>query len=68
MPGVVWRLLSARSPLERHGQVDGFEGARRIVVRSVDGRPFPLQVDGDFIGTLTEAVYGVDDAPLYVVA
>jgi diacylglycerol kinase family enzyme len=68
MPGVVWRLLSARSPLPGHGQVDGFEGARRIVVRSADGRPFPVQVDGDFIGMVTEAVYGVDDAPLHVVA
>ena len=68
MPGVLWRLFSARATLGRHRQVDGFAGARRIVVRSVDGRPVPLQVDGDFIGAVTEAVYGLDPAPLHVVA
>jgi hypothetical protein len=28
----------------------------------------PLHVDGDYIGDVTEAVYGVDDAPLHVVS
>ncbi len=68
MPGVLWRLFSARARLERHRQVDGFTDVRDIVVRSVDGRPVPLHVDGDYIGDVTEAVYGVDEAPLFVVS
>jgi diacylglycerol kinase family enzyme len=68
MPGVLWRLFSARARLERHRQVDGFRESRSIVVRSTDGREVPLHVDGDYIGNVTEAVYGVDDAPLHVVS
>jgi diacylglycerol kinase family enzyme len=68
MPGVLWRLFSARARLERHRQVDGFRDSRSIVVRSTDGREVPLHVDGDYIGDVTEAIYGVDDAPLHVVS
>jgi diacylglycerol kinase family enzyme len=68
MPGVMFRLLSKRAELARHRQVDGFTGARELIVRSTDGRPVPLHVDGDYIGDVTEAVYRVDDAPLHVVA
>ena len=45
MPGILYRLFSARAKLDRHRQVDGFAGAGEIVVRSVDGRPVPLHVD-----------------------
>ena len=63
------RLLSARAPSSsRHRQVDGFADAREVVVRSVDGHPVPLQVDGDYIGDVTEAEYSVDEAPLFVVS
>jgi diacylglycerol kinase family enzyme len=68
MPGVLWRLFSARAQLSRHRQVDGFDGVRDLVIRSTDGRPVPLHVDGDYIGDVTEAVYGVDEAPLRVVS
>jgi diacylglycerol kinase family enzyme len=68
MPGVLWRMFSARARLARHRQVDAFSGARRLVVRSTDGRPIPLHVDGDYIGDVTQAEYHVDDAPLHVVA
>jgi diacylglycerol kinase family enzyme len=68
MPGVLWRLFSSRARLERHRQVDGFAGARDLQVRSSDGRPVPLHVDGDYIGDVTEAAYRVDEAPLHVVA
>ena len=61
MPGVLYRLFSARAKLERHRQVDGFTGVRDLVVRTTDGRPIPLQVDGDYIGDVTEAVYRVDE-------
>ena len=68
MPGVLWRLFSSRARLTRHRQVDGFSGVRGLVVRSVDGRPVPLHVDGDYIGDVTEAVYDVDAAPLRVLS
>jgi diacylglycerol kinase family enzyme len=68
MPGILYRLFSARAELDRHRQVDGFAGVEEVVVRSVDGRPVPLHVDGDHIGDVTEAVYGVDEAPLHVVS
>ena len=68
MPGVLWRLFSPRARLARHRQIDGFTNVHELVVRSVDDRPVPLHVDGDYIGDVTEAVYGVDDAPLHVVS
>jgi diacylglycerol kinase family enzyme len=68
MPGVLWRLFSARARLARHRQVDGFAGVGELTVRSIDGRPVPLHVDGDYIGDVTEAVYSVDVAPLRVVS
>jgi diacylglycerol kinase family enzyme len=68
MPGVLWRIFSQRARLVRHRQVDGFSGAREIVVRSVDGTPVPLQVDGDHIGDVDEAVFGVDETGLRVVS
>jgi diacylglycerol kinase family enzyme len=68
MPGVLWRLFSARARLTRHRQVDGFSRVRQIVVRSIDGRPVPLHVDGDYLGDVAHAAYGIDPAPLYVVA
>jgi diacylglycerol kinase family enzyme len=68
MPGVLYRLFSARAQLERHRQVDGFAGARDVVVRSADGRPVPLHVDGDYIGDVTEATFGIEPGALRVVS
>lgn len=68
MPGVLRRLFSARAPLGDHRQVDPFSGTQELRVRSLDGRPIPLHVDGDYIGDVTEAVYGVDPTPLRVVS
>jgi hypothetical protein len=68
MPGVMYRLFSAKAKLEKHRQVDGFTGVHDVVVRSVDGRAVPLHVDGDYIGDVTEARYSVDEQPLRVVS
>jgi diacylglycerol kinase family enzyme len=68
MPGILWRLFSARARLTRHRQVDGFTGITDLVVRSADDRPVPLHVDGDYIGDVTRALYRVDDIPLRVVS
>ena len=48
-----------KARLTRHRAVDGFTGAAEISVRSDRGRALPLQVDGDHIGDVTEATYGI---------
>src|SRR5439155_643943 len=50
MPTLIARLFSARArTVQRHRQIEGFPGIDYAHVVSTDG-PFPLQVDGDFIG------------------
>jgi diacylglycerol kinase family enzyme len=39
-----------------------------LTVRSADGRPLPLQVDGDFLGEVEEARYSILPRALNVVA
>jgi diacylglycerol kinase family enzyme len=68
MPTVIWRIFSARARMVRHRQVDGFDGCDDIVVRSVNERPIPLQVDGDYIGDVTEARFGIEPGALRVVS
>jgi diacylglycerol kinase family enzyme len=67
MPTVVWRLFSKRAQMARHRQVDGFTGASTIRIRSVGDRPVPLQVDGDYIGDVTEALFTIEPGGLRVV-
>ena len=43
-------------------------GAHELTVRSADGRPLPLQVDGDYIGTAPEVRFPVAPGSLCVVA
>ena len=37
-------------------------------VRSRDQRPLPLQVDGDYIGEVSEAEFTVSDAGILVIS
>ena len=50
MPTVIRRAFSPRARIVRHRKVTGFSGVSEVVVRSVDDRPVPYQVDGDFVG------------------
>jgi diacylglycerol kinase family enzyme len=68
IPTLLWRGLSRRPQFSRHRQVHPFSGLDRIHVRSLDGRPLPLQVDGDHIGEVHETEFGVLPAGLLVVA
>src|SRR4051794_40747725 len=68
MPTVIWRVFSKRFRLSRHRAVDGFTGVAELTVHSTDGRPIPLQVDGDHIGDVTEATYGIAPHALPVVS
>jgi diacylglycerol kinase family enzyme len=68
MPTVIWRVFSKRARLSRHRAVDGFTGVEELVVRSIDGSGLPLQCDGDHIGDVTEARFGIAPRALAVVS
>jgi diacylglycerol kinase family enzyme len=68
MPSIAWRAFSPRARVTRHRQVTGLAAFEELVVRSADGRPLPLQVDGDYLGEIEEARYGIMPAALTVVA
>jgi len=68
VPTIIWRALSKHAHFTRHRQVHAFTGASGLRVSSLDDRPLPLQVDGDYIGEADEAVFRVTPAGLLVVA
>jgi diacylglycerol kinase family enzyme len=68
LPPVAWRALSKRSHVNRYRQIHAFSGLRGLQVRSVDDHPFPVQVDGDFIGEVDEASFTVIPGGLLVAA
>lgn len=68
LPTVLWRAFSGNaSTVARHRQISGFPATTTARVRALDDRPFPLQVDGDFIGQFDEVEYGVQPRGLAVV-
>jgi diacylglycerol kinase family enzyme len=68
MPFIAWRAFSRRARLTRHRQISSFRDVTTLTVCSADERPLPLQVDGDYIGEVSEARYSVLPRALYVVA
>jgi diacylglycerol kinase family enzyme len=68
IPTVTARLLSDHLKVAKHRRVEARSGLTSLTVSSTDGRPVPIQVDGDHIGEATEAVFGVDHHALNVVA
>jgi diacylglycerol kinase family enzyme len=68
IPTITWRALSRRVRLSRHRRVHPFSGQHRLRVRSLDGRPLPLQVDGDYIGEVQDAEFGVTAGGILVVS
>ncbi len=74
MPTLIPRLFSERRPAARHRQIDHLEGVAAATVSSIsetgDGttRPFPVQVDGDYIGERTEIELRIEPTALTVVA
>jgi diacylglycerol kinase family enzyme len=68
VPTVSARLLSKNLRMADHRRVSGFTTSDDVLVVSADGRPVPLQVDGDYIGDGVEAVVGVWPGALRVVA
>jgi diacylglycerol kinase family enzyme len=68
VPTLLWRIFSQTSRVPRHRQIEPFSDLRAARVRSADGRPLPLQVDGDYIGEVHEAEFGIHPAALTVVS
>ena len=59
MPSIAWRAFSPRARVAGHRQVTRLPRAHRADRASADGRPLPLQVDGDYLGEVAEARYSI---------
>ncbi len=68
MPSIAWRALLPRAHVTSHRQVTALADLDELLVRSADGRPLPLQVDGDYLGEVAEARYSVRPGALTVVS
>ena len=67
VPTVTFRALSGPARIARHRAVTAFKGPQ-ATVRSVDGRPVPLQVDGDHVSDETVVELSVGAGALRVVS
>jgi diacylglycerol kinase family enzyme len=68
VPTVTFRALSGAARIAKHKAIRAFAGVREATVRSTDGRPIPLQVDGDHISDETVAELSVGPGALRVVS
>jgi diacylglycerol kinase family enzyme len=75
MPTIVGRVLAERWATSRHRQIDHFGRLTEARVESISRdahddrqRPFPVQVDGDYIGDHTELELEIEPGALSVVA
>ena len=74
MPGLISRLLSDKKSAAAHRQIAHFDDVHEATVTSVSKdkegalRPFPLQVDGDYIGDRTHVSLAVEPGALTIVA
>ncbi len=68
IPTITWRMLSRRARLARHRRVHPFAQIPRVLVNTRDGRPLPLQVDGDYIGEVSEADFVAHPEAMLVVS
>jgi diacylglycerol kinase family enzyme len=74
MPTLISRLFSESKPAARHRQVVHFDDVTAAVIETATSdrngapRPFPLQVDGDYIGDRTRIELRADPGALTIVA
>ena len=69
LPTLVPRLLSARArSVMRHRQIESLLELRHARIEAIDDRPFPVQVDGDYIGEFSEIELGVQPGGLLAVS
>jgi diacylglycerol kinase family enzyme len=68
VPTVTFRALSGAARIAKHKGIDAFGAFGEAVVRSTDGRPIPIQVDGDHISDEVEVHFSIAPGALHVVA
>ncbi len=68
IPTILWRALSRQARVTRHRQIRAFKEVERVRVAALAGRPLPLQVDGDYIGEVSEATFEARPRAMLVVA
>jgi diacylglycerol kinase family enzyme len=74
MPTLITRLFSERGPASHHRQIEQLTGVTEALVSSIsetkdgDTRPFPVQVDGDYIGEKTRVELGISPGALTVIS
>ncbi|GAC1316352.1 MAG: diacylglycerol kinase family protein [Acidimicrobiales bacterium] len=68
VPTITWRMLSRHARLARHRRVHAFAGVPQMLVSTRDGRPLPLQVDGDYIGEVGEASFAAHPEAMLVIS
>jgi diacylglycerol kinase family enzyme len=68
VPTVTFRALSGAARIAKHRAIRAFAGIHEATIRSVDGRPVPLQVDGDHMSDETVAELAVSAGVLRVVS
>ncbi len=68
VPTVTFRALSGAARIAKHRGIAALTGVRRATIRSLDGRPVPVQVDGDHMSDETVAELSVSPGALQVVS
>jgi diacylglycerol kinase family enzyme len=69
LPTVMARAFSGKAEtVSRHRRIEGFREVMHARIESVDDRPFPVQVDGDYIGNFSELELRPAPSALTVVA
>ena len=69
LPTVIPRMFSANaSTVVRHRQIEGLRDVLEARVEAMDDRPFPVHVDGDYLGDFSEVQYGIVPGGLLAVA
>jgi diacylglycerol kinase family enzyme len=68
MPFLAWRAFSRSARIARHRHVSSLSEFTELTVETADGRPLPLQVDGDYLGEVAQARYSILPRALNVVA
>jgi diacylglycerol kinase family enzyme len=68
VPTVTFRALSGAARIAKHRGIAALAGVRSATIRSLDGRPVPVQVDGDHMSDETVAELSVAPAALRVVS
>jgi len=68
VPTIIGRAFSRHLKVSHHRHVHPFAGVHGLRVRSLDDRLLPLQVDGDYLGEVDEAEFGVTPRGIAVVS